>query len=114
MVPLTRRLKFLVAIRPGITSPTAAARLAATVDRLSEGRLLINVVTDGDPVEAEGDGLFLSHDERYELTDEFLAIWPRVMQGETVDFEGKRPRAWGNLTGPFGEIIANDLVPTRA
>ena len=45
MIPLTRQLKFLVAIRPGIISPTASARLTATVDRLSEGRLLINVVT---------------------------------------------------------------------
>ena len=95
MVPLTRKLKFLVAIRPGITSPTAAARLAATVDRLSEGRLLINVVTGGVPAEAEGDGLFLSHDARYELTDEFLTIWRRVMQGETVDFEGKHLRVKG-------------------
>ena len=44
-------------------------------DRLSGGRLLINVVTGGDPVELKGDGLFLDHDERYEVTDEFLTIW---------------------------------------
>jgi len=80
MVPSTRRLKFLVAIRPGIVSPTAAARLTATVDRLSSGRLLINVVTGGDPAEAEGDGVFLSHDERYAATHEFLHVWRRVLQ----------------------------------
>jgi alkanesulfonate monooxygenase len=95
MVPLTKKLKFLVAIRPGVSSPTAAARLAATVDRLSEGRLLINVVTGGDPVEAEGDGIFLSHDARYELTDEFLTVWKRLMQGETVDFEGRHLKVKG-------------------
>ena len=67
---MTTRLKFLVAIRPGITLPTAAAPMAATFDRLSEGRLLINVVTGGDPDEALGDGVFLSHDERYEVTEE--------------------------------------------
>jgi alkanesulfonate monooxygenase len=89
MVPLTRQLKFLVAIRPGIVSPTAAARLSATVDRLSGGRLLINVVTGGDPAEAEGDGVFLSHDERYAATHEFLHIWRRVLQQETVDFAGQ-------------------------
>jgi alkanesulfonate monooxygenase len=89
MVPLTRQLKFLVAIRPGIVSPTAAARLSATVDRLSGGRLLINVVTGGDPAEAEGDGVFLSHDERYAATQEFLHIWRRVLQQETVDFAGQ-------------------------
>jgi alkanesulfonate monooxygenase len=89
MLPSTRRLKFLVAIRPGIVSPTAAARLTATVDRLSNGRVLINVVTGGDPAEAEGDGVFLSHDERYAATHEFLHIWRRVLQQETVDFAGK-------------------------
>src|ERR1700679_4210343 len=45
LVPVTRRLKFLVAIRPGIMTPTLAARMTATFDRLSGGRLLINVVT---------------------------------------------------------------------
>ncbi|PBK47462.1 alkanesulfonate monooxygenase, partial [Pseudomonas syringae pv. actinidiae] len=45
LVPLTERLKYLVAIRPGIISPTVSARMAATLDRLSGGRLLINVVT---------------------------------------------------------------------
>jgi alkanesulfonate monooxygenase len=95
MVPLTRRLKFLVAIRPGIVSPTAAARQAATVDRLSGGRLLINVVTGGDPDEAEGDGVFLSHDQRYQVTDEFLEVWRRVLAGETVALEGRHVKVKG-------------------
>src|SRR6202046_3348961 len=73
MVPLTQRLRFLVAVRPGLTEPAFAARMAATLDRLSDGRLLINVVTGGDPVELRGDGVFLDHDERYEVTDEFLS-----------------------------------------
>jgi len=89
MVPCTRRLKFLVALRPGIVAPTAAARMAATLDRLSEGRVLINVVTGGDPAEAEGDGVFLDHDARYQKTDEFLSIWRRVLAGETLSFEGR-------------------------
>lgn len=95
LVSVTRRLRFLVAIRPGIISPTAGARMAATFDRLSGGRLLINVVTGGDPAEATGDGIFLGHDERYVVTDEFLTIWRRVMAGEVVDFEGKHLRAQG-------------------
>jgi alkanesulfonate monooxygenase len=95
LVPLTERLKFLVAVRPGLQSPSVAARMAATLDRLSGGRLLINVVTGGDPVELEGDGLFLEHDERYRLTDEFLTIWRRLLAGETVDFVGKHLKARG-------------------
>ena len=95
LVPLTERLKFLVAVRPGLQSPSVAARMAATLDRLSGGRLLINVVTGGDPVELEGDGLFLDHDERYRLTDEFLTIWRRLLAGETVDFVGRHLKASG-------------------
>ncbi|BAZ37032.1 aliphatic sulfonate monooxygenase [Calothrix sp. NIES-4101] len=89
LISVTKRMKFLVAIRPGITSPGVAARMAATFDRLSNGRLLINVVTGGDPVELAGDGLHLSHDDRYQLTDEFLTVWRGIMSGENIDFEGE-------------------------
>jgi alkanesulfonate monooxygenase len=95
MIAVTQRLRFLTAIRPGITSPTLAARMASTLDRLSGGRALINVVTGGDPAEAEADGVFLSHDERYRVTDEFLTIWKRVLAGETVDFAGEHLRVKG-------------------
>ncbi len=95
LISATERLRFLVAVRPGIIAPTAGARMAATLDRLSGGRLLINVVTGGDPVESAGDGLFMTHDERYQLTDEFLTIWRKLMAGETVDFNGEHLRVEG-------------------
>src|SRR5690554_5822899 len=95
LIHATKRLKFLVAVRPGLMSPTLAARMSATFDRISEGRLLINVVAGGDPVELAGDGLFLSHDERYALTDEFLQVWRRELAGETVDLEGDHIRIEG-------------------
>ena len=59
LAAVTRRLKFLVAVRPGLHQPALAARMASTFDRLSGGRLLINLVTGGDRVELEGDGVFL-------------------------------------------------------
>ncbi len=89
MIPLTKRMKFLIAFRPGSLSPTLAARMAASFDRFSDGRLLLNIITGGDPVELAGDGMFLSHDERYEVTDEFLAVWRALYTGEEVTFEGK-------------------------
>jgi alkanesulfonate monooxygenase len=89
LAPLTKRLKFLVAVRPAVMSPTLAARMAATFDRFSDGRLLINVVTGGDPDEAKGDGIFLSHDERYEVADEFLTVWRSCISGEPTTFKGK-------------------------
>jgi alkanesulfonate monooxygenase len=89
LMPATERLRFLVAIRPGIMSPVVAARMASTFDRLSSGRLLINVVTGGDPKEAAAEGVFLPHNERYAVTSEFLEIWRDVMAGGSCSFEGK-------------------------
>ena len=89
LIPVTQRLKFLVALRPGIISPTVAARQAATLDRLSGGRALFNLVTGGDPEELAGDGLFLTHEERYQASVEFTRIWRRVLEGETVDYDGE-------------------------
>jgi alkanesulfonate monooxygenase len=91
----TEKLHFLVAVRPGLMSPTLAARMASTLDRISGGRLLINVVAGGDPVELAGDGLFLNHDERYEATDEFLTIWKKLLNGEEVTFEGSHLKVKG-------------------
>jgi alkanesulfonate monooxygenase len=88
LISVTSRMKFLVAVRPGLSSPAQAARMAATFDRLSNGRLLINVVTGGDPVELAGDGLHLNHTERYELTDEFLTIWRDLLEKGEADFSG--------------------------
>lgn len=95
LIPLTQRLKFLVALRPGIISPTVAARQAATLDRLSGGRALFNLVTGGDPDELAADGLHLSHAERYEASVEFTRIWRRVLEGETVDYNGKHLQVKG-------------------
>ncbi|HEX5786398.1 MAG TPA: FMNH2-dependent alkanesulfonate monooxygenase [Burkholderiaceae bacterium] len=89
LIPVTKRLKFLVALRPSTISPTVSARQAATLDRLSEGRLLVNVVAGGDAGDLEADGTFLSHDERYEHAREFLDVWTRLLAGEEVTCEGK-------------------------
>ncbi|WP_354685228.1 FMNH2-dependent alkanesulfonate monooxygenase [Cupriavidus necator] len=93
LAAVTQRLKFLVAVRPGLMAPTLAARMAATFDRISNGRLLINLVTGGDTAELEGDGLFLDHTARYEASAEFLRIWRDVLAAShhsgQVDFTGK-------------------------
>jgi alkanesulfonate monooxygenase len=63
--------------------------MTATLDRLSNGRLLINVVTGGDPTENKGDGIFMDHDDRYRVTREFLQIYRELLAGETVSFQGQ-------------------------
>jgi alkanesulfonate monooxygenase len=89
LVPLTERLRYLVAVRPGLQSPSVAARMTATLDRISNGRLLINVVTGGDPTENKGDGIFLDHDQRYEVTREFLDVYSALLRGNVVNRQGK-------------------------
>ncbi|UXU89328.1 FMNH2-dependent alkanesulfonate monooxygenase [Burkholderia sp. S-53] len=133
LIPATQRLKFLVAIRPGIASPGLSARMAATFDRLSGGRLLINVVTGGDAAELEGDGLFADHDTRYEITDDFLNIWRGLLAASHdnggFDYIGKHlqskggkalyppvqrphPPLWFGGSSPAAHAIAADHIDT--
>ncbi|KAA0017493.1 FMNH2-dependent alkanesulfonate monooxygenase [Salinicola corii] len=105
LAPLTQRLRFLVAVRPGLQSPSVAARMTATLDRISGGRLLINVVTGGDPIENKGDGVFLDHDERYEVTREFLDVYQRLLAGDTVNHTGKHLRI------EDGKLIFQPVTP---
>ncbi|WP_302176162.1 FMNH2-dependent alkanesulfonate monooxygenase [uncultured Hydrogenophaga sp.] len=99
LLPVTQRLKFLVAVRPGLHQPSLAARMAATFDRLSGGRLLINLVTGGDRAELEGDGVFLDHGKRYEQSAEFIRIWREILtrshDGESFDFDGEHLQVKG-------------------
>ncbi|WP_345359710.1 LLM class flavin-dependent oxidoreductase [Actinoallomurus liliacearum] len=84
----TERLKFLVAFRPGLLSPTLAAQMAATYQRLSRGRLLLNIVTGGETAEQARFGDHLGHDERYARTDEFLTVLRGAWSGASFDFAG--------------------------
>ncbi len=99
LLPVTQRLKFLVAVRPGLHQPALAARMAASFDRLSGGRLLVNLVTGGDRAELEGDGVFLDHAQRYEQSAEFIRIWREILtrshDGETFDYDGKHLQVKG-------------------
>jgi alkanesulfonate monooxygenase len=85
----TRRLKYLVAFRPGLTSPTLAAQMAATYQRLSGGRLLLNVVTGGERAEQLRFGDHLPHDERYARTGEFLDVIRGSWGPRPYDFAGE-------------------------
>jgi len=89
LVEVTERLKFLVAFRPGLISPTLSAQMAATFQRHSQGRLLLNVVTGGEAAEQRAYGDFLGKDDRYARCAEFLDIVTRLWRGETVTREGQ-------------------------
>ena len=95
LVGATQRIKLLVALRTSLSGPTASARQAATLDQALGGRLLLNVVPGGDATELAADGVFLDHDARYDAADEFLTVWKRLQQGETVDFKGQHLQVQG-------------------
>ncbi|WP_433027755.1 LLM class flavin-dependent oxidoreductase [Actinomycetospora sp. CA-053990] len=90
LVAESERLKFLVAFRPGVLSPTLAAQQAATFQRHSQGRLLLNVVTGGEPSEQRAYGDYLGKDDRYTRTGEFLDVVRRLWAGETVTLHGEQ------------------------
>jgi alkanesulfonate monooxygenase len=102
LAPLTKRLKFLIALRPGVIAPAYAARQAAALDQILGGRLLLNIVTGGNPAELAQDGVWLDHAARYAQTDEFLTVWRAAASGKPISFEGDhyRVESSGDLVFP--------------
>ncbi|GAA1416294.1 LLM class flavin-dependent oxidoreductase [Catellatospora coxensis] len=95
LTEVTERLKFLVAFRPGLLSPTLAAQMAATFQRHSGGRLLLNVVVGGESHEQRAYGDWLDKDARYARADEFLHVARSLWRGGSVDFTGEHHRIEG-------------------
>jgi len=87
LLSATRRLRFLVAVRPGLISPVLAARITASMDRISDGRVSLNVVTGSG--QGDFEGLPLSHGERYALTREWLTAYRAAFGSEPVNFQGE-------------------------
>jgi alkanesulfonate monooxygenase len=88
LLPVTRRLRFLVAFRPGLLSPTLAAQMASTYQRMSGGRLLVNIVIGAEPHELARFGDFDDKDTRYERAGEFLSVMRAAWDGSPADFGG--------------------------
>jgi alkanesulfonate monooxygenase len=97
---VTERFKFLVAFRPGLLSPTLAAHMAATYQRISGGRLLLNVVTGGDDAEQRRYGDHLDKQARYRRAAEFLQVVRELWSGNPVDF-----------TGEFIDVRGAQIIP---
>ncbi|MEU7721533.1 LLM class flavin-dependent oxidoreductase [Streptomyces tibetensis] len=111
----TERLKFLVAFRPGLISPTLAAQMAATFQRQTGGRLLLNIVTGGENKEQRAFGDFLDKDGRYRRTGEFLQVVRELWRGGTVDLQGEHVRveeaALARVPDPVPEVYFGGSSP---
>lgn len=71
---LTTKIKFMIAVRSGICSPALFVQQVNTLSALTNGRVCLNVVGGHTPNEQRGYGDFLTHDDRYARTDEFLTV----------------------------------------
>lgn len=90
VLALTERISAMIAVRPGFYAAPILAKMAATLDHLSQGRLSLNVVTGGRPDEQAMYGDYLDHDARYRRTREFLEICRRLWSStQPFDFDGE-------------------------
>jgi alkanesulfonate monooxygenase len=99
----TRTVKFLVAVRSGIVSPTYFVQQMNTLSALTGGRVCVNVVAGRAADEQRFYGDYLQHDQRYDRTDEFWSICHALWRDDgPVDFRGKYYQVEGaTLRTPF-------------
>jgi alkanesulfonate monooxygenase len=83
-------IQLLLAHRPNLSIPTFAAKTFATLDQISNGRLTVHFITGGNDHEQQREGDFLTHDERYRRTREYIEIVKRAWTAkEPFDHEGE-------------------------
>jgi alkanesulfonate monooxygenase len=105
LLPMTKRLKFLVAFRPALLSPTLAAQMASTYQRISNGRLKINIVTGAEQAELARFGVWEDKETRYERTGEFLQVMKNAWNDAPYDFKG----AHFNVAGATTREVPNPI-----
>ncbi len=85
----TKTLRFTIAYQPMWFDPLYARRAAASLQRLSNGRLLFNIITGGGGPQQLWWGDRIAHDDRYVRTTEFLDVFKGVWNGGRFSYEGK-------------------------
>ena len=106
---VTSRLKFMIAHRPGFVAPTMAARMFATLDRISGGRVGVHIITGASDIETQCDGDFLTKDERYRRSREYVDILRAIWTNDRpLDYEGDHYR----FNGGYAELKpVQDAIP---
>jgi FMNH2-dependent dimethyl sulfone monooxygenase len=90
LAAVTERLELMVAVRPSFHSPAILAKQAANIDRISNGRLALNVVSAWWKDEAQRYGAtFDEHDDRYSRTKEWLDVVDGAWSNPTFSYHGK-------------------------
>ncbi|MFZ2998649.1 LLM class flavin-dependent oxidoreductase [Sphingobium sp.] len=105
----TSRLKFMIAHRPGFVAPTMAARMFATLDQISGGRVGVHIITGASDIETQCDGDFLTKDERYRRSREYVDILRAIWTSDRpFDYEGDNYR----FNGGYADVKpVQDAIP---
>jgi len=94
LAAVTERLELMVAVRPSFHPPAILAKQAANIDRISNGRLALNVVSAWWKDEARRYGAaFDDHDDRYARTSEWLDVIDGAWHQASFDYKGRYYRA---------------------
>lgn len=90
LAAVTKRLELMTAVRPTFHPPALCAKQAATIDRVSGGRLTLNVVSSWWAEEARQYGVeFDQHDARYARTEEWLAVVSGMWSQPRFSYAGR-------------------------
>jgi FMNH2-dependent dimethyl sulfone monooxygenase len=90
LAAVTERLEIMVAVRPSFHPPAILAKQAANIDRISNGRLALNVVSAWWKDEARRYGAaFDEHDDRYARTREWLDVVDGAGSAPTFSYHGR-------------------------
>ncbi len=89
MARATKTFRFMIAFQPGFLDPVQTARMSATLQRLSHGRVVYNIIAGGGGPPQRWWGDFTSHDDRYARTTEFLDVLKGVWSGGPFDYDGR-------------------------
>jgi FMNH2-dependent dimethyl sulfone monooxygenase len=101
LAAVTERLELMVAVRPNFHQPALFAKQAANIDRISNGRLALNVVSSWWAEEAKSYGLdFDQHDDRYARTAEWLSVVDGLWREPKFSFAGQRYRLQDAICEP--------------
>jgi alkanesulfonate monooxygenase len=108
----TEHINFLIAIRSGISSPTYFVQQVNTLSVITGGRVFINIVAGRAPGEHRYYGDFLTHDQRYERTDEFWQVCHALWRDDKpVDFAGTHYRVEGaRVNTPFASELGRPEI----
>jgi FMNH2-dependent dimethyl sulfone monooxygenase len=90
LAAVTERLELMVAVRPSFHPPAILAKQAANIDRISNGRLALNVVSAWWKDEAKRYGAaFDEHEDRYARTREWLDVVDGAWSQPKFSYSGK-------------------------